>query len=77
MQAEQANRAKTQFLSSMSHELRTPLNSILGFSQMLSRTGKLNEMEQDLVKEIYDSGKHLLNLVNDVLNFARIEVGDV
>ncbi len=72
--AEQANRAKSEFLSRMSHELRTPLNAILGFSQLL----KMDELKPNQtrgVEQIYKSGRHLLNLVNEVLNIARIESG--
>ena len=72
--AEQANRAKSEFLSRMSHELRTPLNAILGFAQLL----KMDELGPDQargVDQIYKSGRHLLNLVNQVLDIARIESG--
>jgi len=72
--AEQANRAKSEFLSRMSHELRTPLNAILGFAQLL----KMDELRSDQkkgVEQIYKSGRHLLNLVNEVLDIARIESG--
>jgi PAS domain S-box-containing protein len=74
--AEQANRAKSEFLSKMSHELRTPLNAILGFSQLLS-ADSLTEDQLDSVNLINNSGKHLLNLINDVLDLARIESGNV
>ena len=73
--AETANRAKSEFLSRMSHELRTPLNSILGFAQVMSAEGSLNADNLDSVKEIYLAGRHLLNLVNEVLDLARIESG--
>ncbi len=72
--AEQANRAKSEFISRMSHELRTPLNAILGFSQLL----KMDELKPNQargVDQIHKSGRHLLNLVNEVLNIARIESG--
>lgn len=74
--AERSNQAKTDFLSSMSHELRTPLNAILGFAQLLGN-GKqpLSERQQRQVEQILRSGNHLLNLINEVLDFARIESG--
>ncbi|AEK58367.1 MAG: ATP-binding protein [Acidithiobacillus caldus] len=78
-QAERANQAKSQFLSSMSHELRTPLNSILGFAQLLStsRREPLSPRQQGFVEHIRDAGQHLLSLINDVLNLARIEAGEL
>lgn len=74
--AERSSKAKTDFLSSMSHELRTPLNAILGFAQLLGN-GKqpLNERQQRQVDQILRSGHHLLNLINEVLDLARIESG--
>lgn len=71
-QAEAASRAKTQFLSSMSHELRTPLNAILGFSQILLHDG-IPEAQRDNVEEILHAGKHLLGLIDEVLDLAKIE----
>jgi len=74
--AENANRAKSLFLSSMSHELRTPLNAILGFAQLLQIDHEiLNDSQIEYVNEIYIAGKHLLKLVSEVLDLARIESG--
>ncbi len=72
-----ANQAKSDFLAVMSHELRTPLNKILGFSDLLkqSRAGALNENQATYVDNVLSSGKHLLNLVNGILDFTRIESG--
>jgi PAS domain S-box-containing protein len=75
-QAELANRAKSVFLSRMSHELRTPLNSILGFGQVLEMDG-LSEDQLEPVHYILESGRHLLQLINEVLDIARIEAGNV
>ncbi|GAA6622013.1 PAS domain S-box protein [Scytonema sp. NUACC26] len=74
-QAESANRIKSEFLANMSHELRTPLNAILGFSQLLARDPSLNPQQQANLKIINDSGEHLLNLINDVLDMSKIEAG--
>jgi len=71
--ADAANRAKSQFLASMSHELRTPLNGILGYSQILRRDPALSEHQRAGVGIIHQSGEHLLALINDVLDLARIE----
>jgi len=77
LKAEDANRAKSDFLSSMSHELRTPLNSILGFSQVLSTDTEspLNDDQRDSVEQILRSGQHLLELINDVLDFSALDAG--
>jgi signal transduction histidine kinase/ActR/RegA family two-component response regulator len=73
--AEQANHAKSVFISQMSHELRTPLNGILGYAQLLRRAPELNEQQRDGLEIIERSGEHLLTLVNDLLDLAKIEAG--
>lgn len=78
--AELANRTKSAFLANMSHELRTPLNAIIGFSEILTGQlfGKLeNERYLDYAKDINDTGKHLLTVLNDLLDISRIEAGFV
>jgi len=75
IQAEAANNAKSVFLSSMNHELRTPLNSILGFSQLLDMEPDLSADNKESVSNILKSGEHLLSLINDVLDLAKIESG--
>jgi len=74
MEADKANVAKSEFLSRMSHELRTPMNSILGFAQILEM-GELNAGQRKGVNHIMRSGKHLLGLINEVLDISRIEAG--
>jgi PAS domain S-box-containing protein len=73
--ADSASRAKSVFLSNMSHELRTPLNAILGFSDILRRDAKLSESQQQTLAIIHKSGDHLLALINDALDIAKIEAG--
>lgn len=77
--AESTNRAKSEFLANMSHELRTPLNTILGMSEALQEHvfGELNEQHQQPLKMIERSGAHLLSLINDVLDLAKIESGQL
>lgn len=74
IEAEQANLSKSEFLSRMSHELRTPMNSILGFAQLMEMT-ELNPGQKKSVTHILKSGRHLLNLINEVLDISRIEAG--
>ncbi|MGB3513942.1 MAG: CHASE2 domain-containing protein, partial [Microcoleaceae cyanobacterium] len=75
--AQAANEAKSAFLANMSHELRTPLNAILGFSQLMARSGKLSPENQEKISIINRSGEHLLNMINDVLDMSKIEIGRV
>ena len=74
---EEVSRAKSDFLANMSHELRTPLNSILGFSEVLHDElyGSLNEKQKIYAENIYASGKHLLDLINDILDLSKVESG--
>src|SRR4051812_5964945 len=73
-EADRANHAKSDFLSRMSHELRTPLNSILGFGQLLDRQSP-TEMQRPRIRYILSAGRHLLSLINEVLDISRIEAG--
>jgi PAS domain S-box-containing protein len=73
-EADRANHAKSDFLSRMSHELRTPLNSILGFSQLLDRQSP-TDTQRPRIRYILSAGRHLLNLINEVLDISRIEAG--
>ncbi len=75
--ADSANRAKSEFLANMSHELRTPLNAILGFSQLMQQESSLSKKHQEYLNPIVQSGKHLLNLINDILEMSKIEAGRV
>jgi K+-sensing histidine kinase KdpD len=79
MAAEQANQAKSAFLSSMSHELRTPLNAIINFVEMVARgmIGPVNQDQVELLDQALDSSKHLLNLINDVLDISKIQAGQL
>ena len=76
-EAERGSRFKDQFLSTMSHELRTPLNAVLGFSDLLAdeRFGPLNERQKRYIAHIHTGGRHLLSLINDILDLSKIEAG--
>jgi signal transduction histidine kinase/ActR/RegA family two-component response regulator len=74
--AEEASRSKSQFLSRMSHELRTPLNAVLGFGQLLE-IDELSDAQRDAVDHILKGGRHLLDLINEVLDISRIEAGEL
>jgi signal transduction histidine kinase len=76
-QLEIANKHKSEFLANMSHELRTPLNAIIGFSEVLqdSMFGELNEEQLEFIRDIHESGKHLLSLINDILDLSKVEAG--
>lgn len=77
MAAKAANRAKRQVLANMSHEPRTPLNGILGYAQILRRDPTLGERQVKGVTVIQQGGEHLLTLVNDILEFAKIEAREL
>ena len=77
LQLEEASRMKSEFLANMSHELRTPLNAIIGFSEVLKDglLGELLAQQQDYVTDIFNSGSHLLSLINDILDLSKVEAG--
>ena len=76
-QIEAANRHKSEFLANMSHELRTPLNAIIGFSEVLQEKlfGELNEKQAEYTDDILTSGRHLLSLINEILDLSKVEAG--
>ena len=76
-QIEAANRHKSEFLANMSHELRTPLNAIIGFSEVLQEKlfGELNEKQAEYTDDILSSGRHLLSLINEILDLSKVEAG--
>jgi signal transduction histidine kinase len=76
-QAEAANRSKSEFLANMSHELRTPLNHIIGFNELVldKNYGSLNDTQEEFLTDVLQSSRHLLSLINDVLDLAKVEAG--
>ena len=74
-----ASRHKSEFLASMSHELRTPLNAVIGFSEVLldRMFGEINERQDEYLRDIWNSGRHLLELLNDILDLSKVEAGQM
>jgi len=77
IEAQKANRSKSMFLTNMSHELRTPLNAILGFASLLKKSDNCTPIQRQNIDTIYKSGQHLLSLINEILEFAKIEAGKI
>jgi two-component system, sensor histidine kinase len=77
--AEEANRAKSEFLANMSHELRTPLNHIIGFTELIvdRHFGELTDMQDEYLNDVLNSSRHLLSLINDILDLSKVEAGRV
>jgi PAS domain S-box-containing protein len=77
LEAKAANRAKSDFLANMSHELRTPMNHIIGFTELVvdKHFGKLNEVQEEYLNDVLQSSKHLLSLINDILDLSKVEAG--
>ena len=75
--AEAANRSKSEFLANMSHELRTPLNHIIGFTELITEKsfGELNEIQEEYLNDVLNSSRHLLSLINDILDISKVEAG--
>jgi signal transduction histidine kinase len=79
MAADKANNAKSEFLANMSHELRTPLNHIIGFTEIVleKNFGELNEMQDEYLNDVHHSSRHLLSLINDILDLSKVEAGKI
>jgi signal transduction histidine kinase/ActR/RegA family two-component response regulator len=77
LELQEVSRHKSEFLASMSHELRTPLNAVIGFSEVLLERmfGEINERQEEYLRDIYSSGKHLLELLNEILDLSKVEAG--